>query len=301
MSLIPYSQGRVRGVEGGGRGNQDGPAATGTRSSVGTGSPATTGRPFRRARNGTVARTCLVIPRHRVVDRSRMAFSKKSRLDTTPEPAANSAISLRRAKDAGPARPNVSWLSGTNRHAPVPVRLYLSRLWESFPLAVAPVSRAAALTAQAANGCVTHMSATIGRPGSSASRSPRSGSRRERGGSCCAHLSVCNCSAKSSPWTLRLPELHPNTYLSISYVFYASFTLTYFIRVCCASMPGLHLFHRAHGDRHRGAALATAGRTPSHISQRMALSTPVQHMPQPCCTMNALACETICKALFAVC
>ena len=30
-----------------------------------------------------------------------MAFSKKSRLDT-PEPAANSAISLRRAKAAGP-------------------------------------------------------------------------------------------------------------------------------------------------------------------------------------------------------
>ena len=30
------------------RGNQDGPPATGTRSSVGTGSPATTGRPFRR-------------------------------------------------------------------------------------------------------------------------------------------------------------------------------------------------------------------------------------------------------------
>ena len=49
------------------RGNQDGPPPTGTRSSVGTGSPATTGRPFRRARNGTVARTCLVIPRHRVV------------------------------------------------------------------------------------------------------------------------------------------------------------------------------------------------------------------------------------------
>ena len=62
-----HGQGRVRAVEGGGRGNQDGPPATGTRSSVGTGSPATTGRPFRRARNGTVARTCLVIPRHRVV------------------------------------------------------------------------------------------------------------------------------------------------------------------------------------------------------------------------------------------
>ena len=40
--------------------------------------------------------------------------------------------------------------------------------------------------AEASNTCVTHMSATTRRPGSSASRSPRSGSRRERGGSCCA-------------------------------------------------------------------------------------------------------------------
>ena len=102
-----------------------------------------------------------------------------------PDTAAHTVPALLLGR-AGPARPNVSWLSGTNRHAPVPVRLYLSRLRESFPLAVALVSRAAALTAKAANGCVTHMSATIGRPGSSASRSPRSGSRRERGGSCCA-------------------------------------------------------------------------------------------------------------------
>ena len=125
-----------------------------------------------------------MIPRHRVVDRSRMAFSKKILLDTAPVLAAISAISLRRATAAGPARPTVSWLSGVNRHAPVPVRLYLSRLSESFHLAAAPVSRAAALIAKAANGCFTHMSATIGRPGSSASRSPRSVSRRERGGSC---------------------------------------------------------------------------------------------------------------------
>ena len=67
-----------------------------------------------------LARTCLAIPRHRVVDRSRMAFSKKILLDTTPELAANSALSLRRAKAPGPARPNFSWLSGMNRHAPVP-------------------------------------------------------------------------------------------------------------------------------------------------------------------------------------
>ena len=44
----------------------------------------TTGCPFRRASNGNVARTCLVIPRHRVVDRSHIAFSKNIILDTTP-------------------------------------------------------------------------------------------------------------------------------------------------------------------------------------------------------------------------
>ena len=96
------------------------------------------------------------------------------------------AISLTRGQAAGPALQNGSWLSSIKRHAPVPVRLYLSRLSVSFPLAVAPVSQAAALTAEAVNGCVTHMSATTGRPGSSASKSLRSGSRRERGGSCSA-------------------------------------------------------------------------------------------------------------------
>ena len=60
-----------------------------------------------------------MIPRHRDVDWWRMAFSNKILLDTFPELAANSAISMRRAKAAGSARPNVSWLSGTKRHAPV--------------------------------------------------------------------------------------------------------------------------------------------------------------------------------------
>ena len=60
-----HGQGRVRGLGVGGRGYYDGPPATGIRSSVGTGSPATTGCLFRRARNGTVARTCLVIPWNR--------------------------------------------------------------------------------------------------------------------------------------------------------------------------------------------------------------------------------------------
>ena len=166
---------RVGGFGEGGRGNQDGPPAMGIRSSV-----ATTGCPFRRARNGTVARAGRVIPQHGVADRSRMVFSKKICLGHTPRLAANSTISLRRAKAAGPARPRVSWLCGTKQHAPVPVRLYLSRLsGPSLTFPVAPVTRAAALTAAAANGCVTHMSATIRRPGSSASRSPA----RSRAGS----------------------------------------------------------------------------------------------------------------------
>ena len=158
------------------RGDKDGPRATGTRSLVGTGtgSPATTGCPFRRPHNATVARTCLVIARHGAVDRSRMVFSIEVLFDTTSELTANSAISLRRAKTAGPVRPNFLWLSGTNPHAAVSAWLYLCRLGESFPLAVAPVSRAAALTAEAANGCVTHISATIGRPVSGTSKSPRS-------------------------------------------------------------------------------------------------------------------------------
>ena len=36
-----------------------------------------TGRPSRRARNGTEARTCRAMPRHSVVERSRIAFAMK--------------------------------------------------------------------------------------------------------------------------------------------------------------------------------------------------------------------------------
>ena len=75
----------VRGLDEGLRGSLDGPPAMGIRSSVGTGSPATSGCPFRRARTGTVARTCRVIPRHTVVHTLRMAFSKNTLLDTTAE------------------------------------------------------------------------------------------------------------------------------------------------------------------------------------------------------------------------
>lgn len=86
----------------------------------------------------------IVIPRHRVVHRSLMAFSNKTLLDTTPEHAADSATSVKRAKAVDPARPDDSWLSENNRHAPMPVWLQLSRVSESFPSAVAPRSRAAA-------------------------------------------------------------------------------------------------------------------------------------------------------------
>ena len=90
-------------------------------------------------------------------------------------------------------RPNVSWLSGMNRHAPVPPQLHLSRLIEFFPSAVAPGSQAA-LTAEAASGCVTHVSATMGRHGSSANRTTRPRSRWERNGAaawpCAARGSV---------------------------------------------------------------------------------------------------------------
>ena len=61
----------------GGRGHQDGLPATGIKLSLGTGDPVTTRCPITRALNSTVARTCRVIPGHRVVDTSRMAFSKK--------------------------------------------------------------------------------------------------------------------------------------------------------------------------------------------------------------------------------
>ena len=56
-------------------------------------------------------------------------------------------------------------------------RVYMSRLSVSFPLAAATVSRAVALTAEAANGGITRRVATMGRPGSSASKSPRSWTR----------------------------------------------------------------------------------------------------------------------------
>ena len=47
------------------------------RPSVGTGRPRRTGRPSRRARNGAEASTCRAMPRHSVVESSRIVFSIK--------------------------------------------------------------------------------------------------------------------------------------------------------------------------------------------------------------------------------
>ena len=78
------------------------------RPSVGTGSPGRTAMPSIRACSGIEAMTCLATPRRRVVDKSRIAFSIKSCLETDPIHAAYSAISFSRAQASGPARPYVS-------------------------------------------------------------------------------------------------------------------------------------------------------------------------------------------------
>ena len=64
--------------------------------------------------------------------------------------------------------------------------------------------------------------------------------------------------------------------------------------------PGLHVCCRAHGYRQRGTPMATVQRAPSNNAQCMFLSTTVQHTPQPCRTMNAVACEAFCEVLFSV-
>ena len=92
------------------------------------------------------------MPRHSVVERSRIAFSMKIFLETAPVEAANTERSWRSANAGGPARPYVSWDRGTNRHAPVPVRLYLSRFNASLASADTLVPQAAAATAEDASG-----------------------------------------------------------------------------------------------------------------------------------------------------
>ena len=122
------------------------------RPSVRTNRPGRTGRPSRRAHNGAVVRTCRAMPRHIVVEMSRIAFSIKILLETPPVEAANSASSLRSANVGGPARPYVSWDRGTARHAPVPVRPYFSRFNASLASADTPVPQATAATVEDASG-----------------------------------------------------------------------------------------------------------------------------------------------------
>ena len=122
------------------------------RPSVGIGCPGRSGRPSRRARNGADARTCRAMPRHSVVERSRIAFSMKIFLETALVEAATSTSSWRSANALGPARPYVSWDRGTKRHAPVPLRLHLSRFNASLASADTTVPQAAAATAEDASG-----------------------------------------------------------------------------------------------------------------------------------------------------
>ena len=58
------------------------------------------------------------MPRHSVVDRSRITFSMIIFLEIAPVEAAYSASSWISAKSGGPARPHVSCDRGTTRHAP---------------------------------------------------------------------------------------------------------------------------------------------------------------------------------------
>lgn len=144
------------------------PPATGMRSSAGTGNSATASGPFIRAATAQSPRELTAQGRGQV---AQVAFAKIILLDTTPELAANFTLSWKSL----PSGPDVKWLSRTKRHAPVPVRPDLPRFRVAFAVAAAPVPQAAARTGVAARGCVTEMTTTSGRPGSSAGRSPGSG------------------------------------------------------------------------------------------------------------------------------
>ena len=148
--------------------------------------------------DGAEARSCLPMPQHSVVESLRMAFSTKSVLGFAPVEADNPAISWRSAKVGGPARPCGSWDRGPRRHAPVPVRPYLSRFIASLASADAPVAHAAAATAEDASGCVTHTSTTTGCPGRYRSRSPHWESRWERGGKSVVAAAPSGCAAAAA-------------------------------------------------------------------------------------------------------
>ena len=86
---------------------------------------------------------------------------------------------IEKRKRWDPARPYVSWDRGIKRHAPVPVRPYLSRFNGSLASADTPVPQAAAATVEDASVCVTNTSASTGRPGRYMRRSLRWESRWE--------------------------------------------------------------------------------------------------------------------------
>ena len=67
------------------------------------------------------------MPRHRAVERLRIALSMKTFVGTAPGDAADSAISWRSAEVGGPARADTSWDRGTKRHAQN--RQVLFRAW----------------------------------------------------------------------------------------------------------------------------------------------------------------------------
>ena len=98
----------------------------------------------------------------------------------------------------GTAQPYVAWDRGTNWHAPVPARPYLSCFSASLALVDAPVPLAAAAAADHARGCVTHMSSTTGLPGRYRKRSPRFGSRWEHSGSCVVPVALSECAAAAA-------------------------------------------------------------------------------------------------------
>ena len=138
------------------------------------------------------------MPRHGVVERSRIAFSMKIFLETAPVEAAISASSWKSTNAGGPARTYVSWDRGTKRHAPVPVRPYLFRFDASLASSDTPVPQAAGATAEGALGRVTHTSTTTGRPGRYRRRSPRWVSRWERDGSCVVPVALAERAAAAA-------------------------------------------------------------------------------------------------------
>ena len=58
------------------------------------------------------------MPRHSIVERSRIAFSRRIFLETAPVEAANSASSWRSSNAGGPARPYASWDRGQSGTRP---------------------------------------------------------------------------------------------------------------------------------------------------------------------------------------